>query len=307
MVSGGCTEPCFTNASAGGSWSATHNAIINSGAIDGLGLSDATLTTRYGSIVLPTFYDTSLATNYSGAPFASYSTVNTDYHGFALTGTGPWRNAASDGTDPGVNFSTLDGTLPPSPNGGLPPPQVIFGDLPINQVLTVVNALVFAGYTFDWTFTPGAVSASGTIQSRVSSANSIAASGSAVQPLTAGLSIGSYQVTVSVMDGNNPVATVSGQITFTNADLSGVKVYPNPWRSDKHAGKSVTFANLPERPLVKLFTVGRHKVRGLNETGGQAPWDLTNDSGDKVASGIYVYLITDGQGNKVKGKVAVIK
>jgi hypothetical protein len=34
---------------------------------------------------------------------------------------------------------------------------------------------------------------------------------------------------------------------------------------------------------------------------------LTNDSGDKVGSGIYLYLITDGQGDKVRGKVAVIK
>ena len=41
--------------------------------------------------------------------------------------------------------------------------------------------------------------------------------------------------------------------------------------------------------------------------GTSASWDLANDKGDKVASGIYVYLITDGQGNKAKGKVAVIK
>lgn len=39
-----------------------------------------------------------------------------DYHGYALTGgtsctTGNWRNCASDGTDPGVNFTTLDAAL----------------------------------------------------------------------------------------------------------------------------------------------------------------------------------------------------
>jgi hypothetical protein len=32
-----------------------------------------------------------------------------------------------------------------------------------------------------------------------------------------------------------------------------------------------------------------------------------NDSGDKVASGIYVYLITDSQGDKGRGKMAVIR
>jgi hypothetical protein len=37
------------------------------------------------------------------------------------------------------------------------------------------------------------------------------------------------------------------------------------------------------------------------------PWDLTNDSGDKVASGVYLYVITDGQGDKVRGKVGILK
>ena len=40
----------------------------------------------------------------------------------------------------------------PPPTGGLPPPQVSFGDLPINQVLSVANASASAGYTIDWTF-----------------------------------------------------------------------------------------------------------------------------------------------------------
>ena len=38
-----------------------------------------------------------------------------------------------------------------------------------------------------------------------------------------------------------------------------------------------------------------------------ATWDLANKSGEKVASGIYVYLITDDQGDKTRGKVAILK
>ena len=99
-----------------------------------------------------------------------------------------------------------------------------------------------------------------------------------------------------------------GTAVTTPGSLSNVRVYPNPWRKDKHSGHpSITFANLPTGSTVKLFTVSGRKVKALNESGGAATWDLTNDSGDKVASGIYVYLIIDGQGNKVEGKVAVIK
>jgi len=36
-------------------------------------------------------------------------------------------------------------------------------------------------------------------------------------------------------------------------------------------------------------------------------WDLTNDSGDKVASGLYVYVIKTDNGQKKTGQVAVIK
>jgi len=48
-------------------------------------------------------------------------------------------------------------------------------------------------------------------------------------------------------------------------------------------------------------------VKELQTDGPKIVWDLTNNSGDKVASGVYLYLITDSQGDKVQGKVAVIK
>lgn len=87
----------------------SNNAIINSGAINGgQGVADSTLATRYGTLVLSTFYDSTQGSNYGGVPFLNFAAINTDYHNFALTGSGGWINAASDGTNPGVNFVTLD-------------------------------------------------------------------------------------------------------------------------------------------------------------------------------------------------------
>jgi hypothetical protein len=124
-----------------------------------------------------------------------------------------------------------------------------------------------------------------------------------------GLSLGIYQVTVQAEDASgNTSPPLVKTITLVASDFSAVQVYPNPWRSDKHAGKPVTFANLPVNSMIKLFTTSGHKVKELSsQNSGLSTWDLTNDSGDKVASGIYIYLITDSQGDKVKGKVAVIK
>ena len=65
--------------------------------------------------------------------------------------------------------------------------------------------------------------------------------------------------------------------------------------------------NLPVNTTVKIFTVSGHQVKTLTTGGGSVAWDLSNESGDKAASGIYIYLITTGDGQKRKGKVAVIK
>ena len=69
----------------------------------------------------------------------------------------------------------------------------------------------------------------------------------------------------------------------------------------------MTFAGLTIGTPIKIFTVSAHEVKELHTDGPSIPWDLTNDASDKVASGIYLYLITDGQGDKIREKLAVIK
>jgi len=102
--------------------------------------------------------------------------------------------------------------------------------------------------------------------------------------------------------GNPPQGPVTPGQTLS------VRVYPNPWRSDKHGlHPSITFDGLVGNTTIKLFTVSGHKVKELSTSESKIDWDLTNDAGDKVASGVYLYVITDSQGDKVKGKVAVIK
>ncbi len=309
VVSGGCTEPCFaSNASTGGSWTATHNAIVNSGAINGgAGISDATIISRYGSMVLPTLYDTNLANNYSAAPFVNYAAVDTDYHNFALTGTGPWRNAASDGTDPGVNLANLDAAIPVSTTPLLPPIDLsgING-----KTFNVSDDLSFpysaTGVNFTWSFQGTGASASST-QGTPASGNAAFATTQAPKLSLSqfSLSPGKYVLTVTVTQGGQ-FQTASATITLVTADLSNINVAPNPWRSDKHTGKPITFSQLSANTTIKIFTTSGHEVKRL--TGGPSvTWDLTNDSGDKVGSGIYIYLLTDPQGNKVKGKLAVIK
>jgi hypothetical protein len=104
-----------------------------------------------------------------------------------------------------------------------------------------------------------------------------------------------------------PPTPPSGPTNPVSVATSNLRVYPNPWRQDKHAGYPVTFDQMASGSDIKIFNVSGHKVKELDGSSGTAIWDLTNDSGDHVASGVYIYLIKDSLGNKIRGKLAVIR
>ena len=103
-------------------------------------------------------------------------------------------------------------------------------------------------------------------------------------------------------EGN--VATLSA---FAD-DLTDVYVFPNPFRADQHAGR-VVIAGLPRTAAIEVYALDGAHVRSLEEFDGDGgtPWDLTDDNGEQVPSGIYLIRIeTDGQ-DPVITKVAIIR
>ena len=101
---------------------------------------------------------------------------------------------------------------------------------------------------------------------------------------------------------------LSAQMAVVVSPLDAGRVYPNPWRADLHQNAMITFDSLPVGSTIKLFTLSAHLVRTLPvDSTGMAKWDRKNSSGDPVASGIYLYLISDSQGHETKGKLAIIQ
>lgn len=93
-----------------------------------------------------------------------------------------------------------------------------------------------------------------------------------------------------------------------NSVFQNLQVFPNPWRSDVHLDKPIIFENLPSGSSIKIFTVSGHFARQLMaDSSGAAQWDRANEAGQKVASGLYVYLISDPQGHTFTGQLAIIK
>ena len=71
----------------------------------------------------------------------------------------------------------------------------------------------------------------------------------------------------------------------------------------------ITFTNLIAESTVKIYSLTGELVRTLNDDGGlgQINWDAANDDGQKVASGLYIFLVTSADGKHKSGKLAIIK
>ena len=119
-------------------------------------------------------------------------------------------------------------------------------------------------------------------------------------------SLGSAAVTVDNPGGVAAVLTLTVAIVAPLTDLSAVRVFPNPWRSDQGV-PVITFDHLTTGSTVKIFDLAGHWVKTLTPDSISGTWDLTNDSGKMAASGLYFYVITDPSGSKARGKLTIIK
>ncbi|MFH1564086.1 MAG: PQQ-binding-like beta-propeller repeat protein [Nitrospirota bacterium] len=91
--------------------------------------------------------------------------------------------------------------------------------------------------------------------------------------------------------------------------LQDVIVYPNPFKL-RRGDERVKFKNLPAKVSLWIYNIAGELVFNKDITGTDEspyPWPIVNNAGDRVASGVYIYIITNELGEKVTGKVAIIK
>ncbi len=99
-----------------------------------------------------------------------------------------------------------------------------------------------------------------------------------------------------------------GRSGFTADGLTSASVYPNPFKP--HLGHThVTFDGLTAQAQIEVFTLVGEKVCTIRETDGdgQVSWDVTNAQGRKLASGVYIYRVSNDQGQEKISKLAVIR
>ncbi|MCK5534927.1 T9SS type A sorting domain-containing protein [bacterium] len=93
------------------------------------------------------------------------------------------------------------------------------------------------------------------------------------------------------------------------ANLNNVIVYPNPCILSK-GHNQVIFSHLTEEVTIKIYNLKGKLITDesiTDNTSGMVAWDVTNNSEEKVGSGIYLYLITNLKGEKATGKIVIIR
>jgi len=97
-------------------------------------------------------------------------------------------------------------------------------------------------------------------------------------------------------------------MTASAHDLKAVVVYPNPFRPREAMDNVLKFIGLTDDVDIKIYTISGDLVwsRHFVYSGGGATWDGRNSQGREVSSGLYVYQVTNGDGEKSTGRISVV-
>lgn len=101
-------------------------------------------------------------------------------------------------------------------------------------------------------------------------------------------------------------------------NLSNVKVYPNPYKpgsagkyDNPQEGEGIIFENLTSDTKVRIFNIAGELVAEFLDIDGDGRhlWDTKDIRGNKVGSGVYIYVIVNINDNsqKAKGRVVIIR
>jgi len=120
--------------------------------------------------------------------------------------------------------------------------------------------------------------------------------------------------------GSTPHFSFFAAFVPAHADLSALRVYPNPFRPNNgdsedgtafsagNANSGIIFDQLPDNVTIRIFTlIGQLVAEETSATGGRIQWDARNDRGRDVASGLYFAVIKSAGQETVVRKILVIR
>ncbi len=102
------------------------------------------------------------------------------------------------------------------------------------------------------------------------------------------------------------IVTYQGDVSDVTSNFGNVMVYPNPVVYSNFKGK-VTIRGLAEVTNLRIVDATGNIVHSAVARSGYYEWDLNNQRGQRVASGVYFLLMTNEDGtDKATAKIAVV-
>jgi hypothetical protein len=102
---------------------------------------------------------------------------------------------------------------------------------------------------------------------------------------------------------------VVASVAPATADTSAVHAFPTPFIPSKgHTG--ITFSDLPAQVTIKIYTLSGHLVKTFNKSdpSDRLVWSpVANEQGSTLASGVYIFIVTQAGGGQKKGKIMIIR
>lgn len=122
---------------------------------------------------------------------------------------------------------------------------------------------------------------------------------------------GNESITFRATDPDNlfdeDIATFTVELNSSIVN-ENVTAYPIPLRPSQGGAGEITFSNLPEGGKLIIYDLLGYPVYETNITSTEHPWKTTNQHGKWVRSGVYLYIVKDSKGKKVKSdKVIIIR
>ena len=105
---------------------------------------------------------------------------------------------------------------------------------------------------------------------------------------------------------NEGVVVYQGDVVNVTSNFGNVKVYPNPVITSQFRG-NVKITGLAEKTNIRITDAAGNVVHSAVARGGYYEWNLNNQRGARVASGIYFVLMTNEDAtDKATAKIAVV-
>ncbi|MEN9486917.1 MAG: hypothetical protein RIR56_605, partial [Bacteroidota bacterium] len=105
---------------------------------------------------------------------------------------------------------------------------------------------------------------------------------------------------------NEGVVAYQGDVVNVTSNFGNVKVYPNPVITSQFRG-NVKITGLAEKTNIRITDAAGNVVHSAVARGGYYEWNLNNQRGARVASGIYFVLMTNEDAtDKATAKIAVV-